>query len=228
MKRLISSLLLSFTLLVGLASEKADSIIAYRQATGEAAGFYEIPKDLVALYYGRILPNLDDSRRKTLSDLLAGIPRSSSQRDVLGYAAEADTATINRILADPAVVKALSPDVRLLWGYAPQRFGNVEMTPLYAVALADGRPAMSGHIINNVSVEYDHHFKSDYLLFDMTPEATVRFAALTEKNIGRPLAFAINDKIFTTATVQNIITDGRVRLSGNQTRQQLITLLNSL
>ena len=116
MKRLTSSLLLSFTLLVGHASALADSTVATRHVTGQAAGFYEITEDLAALYHGRILPNLDDSRIKILS----------------------------------------------------------------------------------------------------------------EKNIGRPLAFAIDDKIFTTATVPTTITEGRVQLSGNQTRQQLITLLNAL
>lgn len=206
-------------------SDSADSLVYRRDnISGSAVEIFETIPDTPSLY-ARVAPVMT---RQQLASLDTLVVQGSVSGAVLGYAAPADTAALNRLMACPPIAQALGEDVRLLWGAATEHFGNTDVIPLYALTLTDGRPAMSGHIISSASVEYSSYSDACYLSLTMTPQASEQFASLTERNLGKPLAIVINDRVFMAPIVQDRIEDGRLQVSGNQSRKQLIALIDSL
>lgn len=59
---------------------------------------------------------------------------------------------------------------------------------------------------------------------EFTPEGAKKFAALTEANVGRPLAIFLDDRLLTAPVVNEPILDGRAVISGNFTADQATQL----
>lgn len=65
---------------------------------------------------------------------------------------------------------------------------------------------------------------------DFTPQGSQKFADITTKNIGKPLAIFLDNQIISAPTVQNAITDGNAVITGNFTveaAKQLAIQLNA-
>ena len=55
---------------------------------------------------------------------------------------------------------------------------------------------------------------------EFSPEGTKKFAEITGKNIGKPLAIFLDNQLVTAPTVQSVISDGRAVISGNFTADE--------
>ncbi len=65
---------------------------------------------------------------------------------------------------------------------------------------------------------------------DFTPEGTKKFADITTKNLGKPVAIFLDNNIISAPTVQSTIADGKAVISGNFTvddAKHLAILLNA-
>lgn len=65
---------------------------------------------------------------------------------------------------------------------------------------------------------------------EFNPEGTKKFADITARNIGRPVAIVLDNNLITAPTVQNAITDGKAVISGNFTvtdAKNLVIQLNA-
>jgi preprotein translocase subunit SecD len=64
------------------------------------------------------------------------------------------------------------------------------------------------------------------LSITLQPESTAAFAAFTAANIGKTVELRLNGKTVLSGIIGEVITNGRVRVGGNFTRQELKDFAN--
>ena len=79
---------------------------------------------------------------------------------------------------------------------------------------------LSGADLKNAQVEFGNSSTPNSeptVSIEFTPEGAKKFAEITSRNIGRPLAISLDDQIVMAPVVQTAITDGRANISGKFT-----------
>lgn len=85
---------------------------------------------------------------------------------------------------------------------------------------------LSGSDLKRATVQFQNGKSSVGLQF--SPEGTKKFAEITKRNIGRPLAIFLDDQMVTAPLVQNAITDGQAVITGNFTVEEAKRLVINL
>jgi len=78
----------------------------------------------------------------------------------------------------------------------------------------DTVPLVSASEFNSVKKKYDKVINQFELLITLNENAAENFAKITEENIGKQLAFIIDDKLLTAPIVQKKITGGKLSVTG--------------
>ena len=150
---------------------------------------------------------------------MPGYPKSC----VVGYATALDTAAINRAIHSELAAQVLPSDLNLAWGASAEK-GLFE---LYALRRTDGKAALAGEVIATAKDEYDQNHRP-VVSMTMTPDGAREWAAITKRNIERPVAIVLDGMVYSAPNIKNEITGGVSQISGNFTAQQTQDLANVL
>ena len=140
-----------------------------------------------------------------------------------------DTAAINKILKSkfahdirPANLKY----TEFMWAYKPESH-NPEYLSLYAIKSNINKKAPIDGAVESAKVDYDQH-RRIVVDMQMDTNGTKEWKSLTEKNVGKPIAVTLDNRVYTAPNVNQPIPNGRSQISGNFTEEEATDLVNVL
>ena len=148
----------------------------------------------------------------------------------IGNVALQDTGTFFRYLENDAVKAALPADCKFLLGVEEKsEKGNQRFYPLYAVKTQPGteKAPLEGEGVEEARQDYDEVGRPAIKMI-MTPLGTRTWARLTAKNVGRPIAIALDDIVYSAPNVNGAIEGGNSEISGSFTVDEATDLANTL
>lgn len=124
----------------------------------------------------------------------------------IGSCKKKDTALVRAFFNDEEILSKFPPDIKFL-------FGDTDAPPevifLYAVRRT---PDLSNKSIQEAFPEYDD-LDEPYVAFRFNAAGAIKWAKMTERNIGKPIAICINEKVITAPNVIQKIVGGECRLT---------------
>ncbi|MBO4822855.1 MAG: protein translocase subunit SecDF [Prevotella sp.] len=152
----------------------------------------------------------------------------ADQYCVVGYANVVDTAAVNKLIHTELAKSILPSDVKLLWGAKPAVGKRIfELYCLRKTGIGDRAP-LEGDVIESAKDDYDHFTGKPVVTMQMNQIGAQEWAALTKKNIGKPVAIVLDDLVYSAPNVNQEITGGNSQISGNFTVQDTKDLSNTL
>ncbi|MEO7311520.1 MAG: protein translocase subunit SecDF [Chitinophagaceae bacterium] len=152
----------------------------------------------------------------------------------VAYVAIKDTAQLGDYLRLPFVASKFPANLRFAYGYA----GNDDLKPkgilgLYALKMPDasGVAFLEGSAISDSRQDYTQDGKV-CVSMSMTKEGERKWASMTEKNIGKPVAIVLDNFVRSAPNVNEKISGGNSQISGGfdknvQEAQDLADILKS-
>ena len=140
-----------------------------------------------------------------------------------------DTAVVNKILNSEIAKEARPSNLRyvdFMWAYKPQE-NAPEYLELYAIKSNASKKAPIDGAVESARVDYDQMRR---IVVDMQMDAngTKEWKSLTEKNVGRPIAVTLDNRVYTAPNVNEPIPNGSSQISGNFTEDEAKDLVNVL
>ncbi|MXV15852.1 protein translocase subunit SecDF [Hufsiella ginkgonis] len=139
---------------------------------------------------------------------------------VVGYAAQKDTADINRYFRTPAVKAVVPSNIRLLWGVKPMT-PESKMFELYAIRVTkpDGSAALKGSVVIDARDDISPNGDPEVTMY-MNAEGAREWRILTaaasaDQQNKQSIAIVLDDLVYSAPTVQNEIPNGTSSISGN-------------
>lgn len=146
---------------------------------------------------------------------------------VVGYAIAKDTAAINAMVNSEAAKSILPADLKLAWGVKNASGMKANVFELYALRANNGQPSMQGDVIDDAKDEFDQNHRP-IVSMTMTTSGARDWATLTKKNLKKCVAIVLDGYVYSAPVVQNEITGGNSRISGNFTTDDTRDLANVL
>ena len=140
-----------------------------------------------------------------------------------------DTASVNKILNSEIAKEARPSNLRyvdFMWAYKPQE-NAPDYLELYAIKSNASKKAPIDGAVESARVDYDQMRR---IVVDMQMDAngTKEWKSLTEKNVGRPIAVTLDNRVYTAPNVNEPIPNGSSQISGNFTEDEAKDLVNVL
>ncbi len=140
-----------------------------------------------------------------------------------------DTAAVNKILNSEIAKEARPSNLRyvdFMWAYKPQEDAP-DYLELYAIKSNASKKAPIDGAVESARVDYDQMRR---IVVDMQMDAngTKEWKSLTEKNVGRPIAVTLDNRVYTAPNVNEPIPNGNSQISGNFTEDEAKDLVNVL
>ena len=140
-----------------------------------------------------------------------------------------DTASVNKILNSEIAKEARPSNLRyvdFMWAYKPQEDAP-DYLELYAIKSNASKRAPIDGAVESARVDYDQMRR---IVVDMQMDAngTKEWKSLTEKNVGRPIAVTLDNRVYTAPNVNEPIPNGSSQISGNFTEDEAKDLVNVL
>jgi SecD/SecF fusion protein len=148
----------------------------------------------------------------------------------IGNVALQDTGTFNTYLNNPVVKNSLPADCKFLLGVEEKsEKGNQRFYPLYAVKTQAGsdKAPLEGEGVAEAKQDYDE-LGRPAIKMQMTTLGSRTWARLTTKNVGRPIAIALDDIVYSAPNVNGPIEGGNSEISGSFTVDEATDLSNTL
>lgn len=140
----------------------------------------------------------------------------------IGSVLAQDTSVFNSYLNNDVVKSQLPSNLKFLYGVEEKADkGGQRFFPLYAIKTVPGsdKALLEGDGVQNAGQAYDQLGRPS-ISMQMNPIGTKTWARLTEKNIGRPIAIALDDVVYSAPNVNDAITGGNSEISGSFTVEQ--------
>ncbi len=151
-----------------------------------------------------------------------------SKGPVVGYCAIIDTARVNRMLATDQV-KAIFPNsLRFMWDV--KAFDEKKTTlRLYAIHVTNhyGKAPIDGSAITDARQDFGQN-NSNEISMSMNSDGAKTWKRLTADNIGKCIAIALDNYIYSAPTVQGEIPNGHSQITGQFTLDEAKDLANVL
>ncbi len=148
----------------------------------------------------------------------------------IGNVALQDTATFFSYINNDVVKNALPANVKFLFGIEEKSAkGNLRYFPLYAVKTITGseKAPLEGDGVEEARQDYDEMGKPAIKMV-MTNSGSKIWARMTAKNVGRPIAIALDDIVYSAPNVNGAIEGGNSEISGKFTVEEAQDLANIL
>jgi SecD/SecF fusion protein len=148
----------------------------------------------------------------------------------IGSILASDTAVFNEYMNNPAVKDALPADAKFLLGIEEKAAkGNQKFFQLYAVKKMPGtdKAPLEGEGVKEAYQAYDEKGKPS-IKMEMTSIGAKTWGRLTGKNVGRPIAIALDDIVYSAPNVNGAIEGGSSEISGSFSVQEAQDLSNIL
>ena len=148
----------------------------------------------------------------------------------IGNVALSDTATFFSYINNDVVKNALPANVKFLFGIEEKSAkGNLRYFPLYAVKTITGseKASLEGDGVEEARQDYDEMGKPAIKMV-MTNSGSKIWARMTAKNVGRPIAIALDDIVYSAPNVNGAIEGGNSEISGKFSVEEAQDLANIL
>ena len=166
-----------------------------------------------------------------LSKLYGGGPRQDRGCVVL-FAHEKDTAAINKMLHSDMGNAVFPADLKFLWGAKPTDMfrGQKHIFELYAIRMTgDGDQApIGGNVVKKAKAEFSQVNEKPVVTIWLNDNSARKWAEFTERNVGLPVVFVLDDLVYSAPVVMNKITGGVTQMSGNFTVEDTEDMANTL
>ncbi len=203
----------------------------------EVYNYNEIANDLNS--FAAAYAAQDTVNHVNLIQLLGGPQRAGSP--VIGLVAPANRAMVDSILNSPMAKQKLPSDFNAVWEVKPVEFpvtdanGNVlkkangedRTTPYWQLIALKGEAALEGDAVTSASSEFDN-MQGNMVNMRMNDRGAQEWATITRNNIGRPIAIVLDNNVYSFPNVNNEITGGSSRITGNFSPEEANDLANVL
>jgi len=140
-----------------------------------------------------------------------------------------DTAKVNKIL-NSKIAQSLRPAnikyTQFMWGYKPESTDEKSLV-LYAVRGNINQKAPVDGAVETASIGYDE-LSRVVVDMQMDSKGAKDWKTLTEKNVGKPVAVTLDNRVYTAPNVQGAIPNGRTQISGNFSQEEAKELVDVL
>ncbi len=140
-----------------------------------------------------------------------------------------DTAAVNKIL-NSKVGQSLRPAnikyTQFMWGYKPEA-ADAESLVLYAIRGNINQKAPVDGAVESASISYDE-LSRVVVDMQMDSKGAKEWKTMTEKNVGKPVAVTLDNRVYTAPNVVNAIPNGRTQISGNFSQEEAKELVDVL
>ena len=140
-----------------------------------------------------------------------------------------DTATFNKIINSDLAKKLRPSNVKysqFMWGYKPE-LNDQNNLVLYAIKSNAAQKAPVDGAVESSNIGYDELGRI-VVNMQMDSKGSRDWATMTEKNVGRPVAVTLDNRVYTAPNVMNKIPNGQTQISGNFTQEEAQDLVNVL
>jgi SecD/SecF fusion protein len=152
---------------------------------------------------------------------------------VVGFAAKQDMAKVDSLLNMRQVKDLLPNNVLFKWA-VKARDENEQYFDLYVLKVTnrDGSPALSGDVVTDATADFAQDMMSvraeQMVSMSMNAEGAKAWARLTKENIGKYVAIVLDDLVYSAPRVNDEITGGQSRITGDFTVEEAKDLANVL
>ncbi len=185
-----------------------------------------------------------DSVKTAIMDSLAKVPSDNSgplfamfktnfvSDSTMGFASLAlvdvgDTLEVGRMLARPEVRQIMSKPFRFAWGkQAVEGTGQYELYALKPVA--EGEEPLDGRYVTDADNQPNQQGGGYEVTLDFKDKGADLWAAMTGRNVGRPVAVVLDNQVCSAPRVINAITGGNTSITGNFSSEDAADLANIL
>lgn len=140
-----------------------------------------------------------------------------------------DTAVVNKIL-NSKVAQSLRPAnikyTQFMWGYKPEAT-DAESLVLYAIRGNISQKAPVDGAVETANISYDE-LSRVVVDMQMDSKGAKEWKTLTEKNVGKPVAVTLDNRVYTAPNVVGAIPNGRTQISGNFSQEEAKELVDVL
>ncbi len=125
--------------------------------------------------------------------------------------------TINTILSLPETMALFPKNLKFVWSVDGENMKeDGTRYSLYALKIPEnGKATITGKDIAEATAATDENSRQTSISMIMTEKGSELWAEMTRKNIGKYIAIAVYDNVFSCPRVQNAITSGDSQISGN-------------
>ena len=158
-------------------------------------------------------------------------PSGYNTNACIGFASYADTATVNKYLAMPAVRECFPHEFKAMWTVKPSDQipgGNYFELVAIRNTSRDGKAPLDGDAVTEARVQYGDGGAHPEVSMSMDSEGAQTWARLTKDNIGRQVAIVLDGMVYSYPTVQSEISGGSSQITGNFTLEEAEDLANVL
>ncbi len=147
----------------------------------------------------------------------------------IGSVASTEVEKFNSYLETDAVKLSLPSECKFLLGVEEKNDKGQRYFPLYAVKTQPGsdKAPLEGDGVEEASQSYDDIGRPS-IKMGMTPLGAKTWGRLTTKNVGRPIAIALDDIIYSAPNINEPILGGSSEIAGSFTVEQAQDLANTL
>lgn len=140
-----------------------------------------------------------------------------------------DTATVNKIL-NSKLAQSLRPAnikyTQFMWGYKPEA-ADANSLVLYAIRGNINQKAPVDGAVETANISYDELGRV-VVDMQMDSKGAKDWKTLTEKNVGKPVAVTLDNRVYTAPNVVGAIPNGRTQISGNFSQEEAKELVDVL
>jgi SecD/SecF fusion protein len=146
----------------------------------------------------------------------------------LGYA-PADVKVIQSILERPSVKAILPRDLLFLWDVKPHKVKDgTEITSLYPIRAGKNRaPLLEGDVVMDARQVFDEYGRPAVSM-QMSVAGGKTWKNITATHIGKPIAIALDDKVYSAPVVKTEIADRNSQITGSFSLEEAQDLANIL
>lgn len=178
---------------------------------------------------------LAETGEAQLFDLLRPVVNQSGQfvdASIIGEVDQKDADKLLEYLSLDVVKNQFPANIKFMLGENPSKkqylANGIKRVPhaVYAVKTVNGEPKLEGDRVKSARFNFQQNRAEIQLVMDQ--QGTALWAKLTKDNLGRPIAIALDDYVYSAPTVQSEITGGTSSITGDFTVSEGTDLANIL
>ncbi len=200
------------TLTLDLPDKEADQI--KKMATDQALETIRNRID----QFGVSEPDIRHQGEKRILVQLPGIKDTKRAKDLIGRTALLEFKMLDETHDLNAALKGdIPPGSEVLYGTKEDpATRRIIKTPY----LIKKRTLLTGAHLTDAKVQIDSQYNEPYVSIDFDKKGGRDFARITEANVKKRLAIVLDDKVYSAPVIQEKITGGKARITGNFTTEE--------
>jgi preprotein translocase subunit SecD len=200
------------TLTLDLPDKEADQI--KKMATDQALETIRNRID----QFGVSEPDIRHQGEKRILIQLPGIKDTKRAKDLIGRTALLEFKMLDETHDLNAALKGdIPPGSEVLYGTKEDpATRRIIKTPY----LIKKRTLLTGAHLTDAKVQIDSQYNEPYVSIDFDKKGGRDFARITEANVKKRLAIVLDDKVYSAPVIQEKITGGKARITGNFTTEE--------